>query len=168
MSGNPEHRDKDTQPIVSALNLILQQYASRNGVRVGKNKYFFPAASDHHKLSLGVEAFRGFFVSVRPMYKQLMVNINVCMTAFYTPGSLAQAMDAFQSETGGGMPHSFADKLRVSTKHLGYTRKFVIHRIANGKTARTERFDCPELGGRVTVEDFFKRSTFQKCRNDVY
>lgn len=98
-------------------------------------------------------------MSVRPMYKQLMVNINVCMTAFYTPGNLAQAMQAFQQQTGGAMPQTFADRLKVSTKHLGYTRKFTIFRIMTGKTARTERFDCSELGGMVTVEDFFKRST---------
>lgn len=128
MSGNPQHRKLDTQPVISALNLILQQYASRRGVRVGKNKYFFPSSSEHHTLSLGVEAFRGFFMSVRPTYKQLMVNINVCMTAFYVPGNLAQAMLAFLRQSSGGMPQSFADKLKVSTKHLGYTRKHTIFR----------------------------------------
>ncbi|TFK81085.1 Piwi-domain-containing protein [Polyporus arcularius HHB13444] len=157
MSGDPRHRDVDTQPLVSALNLVLQQYASRRGVRVGKNKYFFPSSSQHHPLSLGVEAYRGFFMSIRPMYKQLMVNINVCMTAFYTPGNLAEAMLAFSQQTGGGMPQSFADRLKVSTKHLGYTKKHTIFRIMTGKTAATEKFDCPELGGMITVENFFKR-----------
>ncbi|EJF62043.1 Piwi-domain-containing protein [Dichomitus squalens LYAD-421 SS1] len=157
MSGKPEHRNIDTQPLLSALNLVVQQYAQRHGVRVGKNKYFFPTSSEHHTLSLGVEAFRGFFMSVRPMYKQLMVNINLCMTAFYNPGKLADAMDAFQRQSRGGMPNSFAEKLKVSTKHLGYTRKFTIYRIMNGKTARKETFDCQEFGGRITVENFFKR-----------
>ena len=159
MSGRPEHRKIDTQPLLSALNLILQQYAQRHGVRVGRNKYFFPTSSEHHTLSLGVEAFRGFFMSVRPMYRQLMVNVNLCMTAFYTPGRLADAMDAFQRRSRGGMPNSFADKLKVSTKHLGFTRKFTIHRIMNGKTARKESFHCEEFGGKITVENFFKRST---------
>ena len=145
--------------MISALNLILQQYASRKGVRVGRNKYFFPSSAEHHPLSLGVEAYRGFFMSVRPMYKQLMVNINVCMTAFYTPGNLAEAMLAFSRQTGAGMPQSFADRLKVSTKHLGYTRKHTIFRIMTSKTAAKEKFDCPELGGMITVENFFKRST---------
>ena len=56
------------------------------------------------------------------------------------------------------MPQSFAENLRVTTKHLGYTRKYMIHRIMTSKTARSERFDCAELGGKVTVEEFFKRS----------
>lgn len=167
MSGNAQHREIDTQPLVSALNLILQQYASKRGVRVGKNKYFFPSSSDHHPLSLGVEAYRGFFMSIRPMYKQLMVNINVCMTAFYLPGNLGEAMLAFLRQSRGGMPHAFADKLKVSTKHLGFTRKYTIHRIMTNTTARKEKFNCAELGGMVTVEDFFKRSTFIHFVTDI-
>ncbi|KAI1784815.1 Piwi-domain-containing protein [Ganoderma leucocontextum] len=155
MSGG--HPDIDTLPLVSGLNLILQKHAQKNGVRVSKTKYFFPSSSQHHHLSLGVEAFRGFFMSVRPMYKQLMVNINVCMTAFYVPGPLEQRMDQFLHETRGAMPQSFADKLKVSTRHLGFTRKHTIHRIMTGKTARTERFNCEEFKGMISVEDFFKR-----------
>ncbi|PIL34461.1 Argonaute [Ganoderma sinense ZZ0214-1] len=155
MSG--EHPGIDTLPLVSALNLILQKYAQRNGVRVSKTKYFFPSSSQHHHLSLGVEAFRGFFMSVRPMYKQLTVNINVCMTAFYVPGPLATRMDEFLRQTGGAMPNSFFERLKVSSKHLGYTRKYTIHRIMTGKTARAEKFNCEEYKGMISVEDFFKR-----------
>ena len=158
MSGNPEHRELDVLPVVSAMNLIMQQFASKRGVRVSKTKYFFPTPGEGHRLSLGVEAHRGFFMSVRPTFKQLMVNVNVCMTAFYTPGNLAEAMKAFLGETRGGMPQTFADRLKVSTKHMGYTRKYTISRIMTSKTARSEKFDCAELGGRVSVEDFFKRS----------
>ncbi|PIL23408.1 Argonaute [Ganoderma sinense ZZ0214-1] len=157
ISGKPEHRGIDTQPHISALNLILQQYAQRNGVRVSRNKYFFPSSSERHRLSLGVEAMRGFFISVRPVYMQLTVNVNLCMTAFYVPGNLAQRMDEFHQRTGGAMPDWFADKLKVSTRHLGFTRTYVIHTIMTGKTARQERFNCPEFGGMVSVEQFFKR-----------
>ena len=87
-----------------------------------------------------------------------MVNINVCMTAFYTPGNLAQAMDAFQSQTGGAMPSYFAERLKISTKHLGYTRKYTIHKVMTSLTARSHRFDCQEMGGQVTVEQYFKKS----------
>lgn len=160
MSGNPSYRNTDVLPLISACNLIFQQHASKFGVRVGRNKYFFPASSEHHPLSLGVEAFRGFFMSVRPMYKQLMVNINVCMSAFYTPGKLDEAMLAFQRESAGGMPQSFANRLKVSTKHLGYTRKYTIFRIMTGKTAQNERFNCDELNGVVSVESYYQRSAY--------
>ena len=156
---NGGHPDIDTLPLVSALNLTLMKHAQRTGVRVSKNKYFFPSSSEHHTLSLGVEAFRGFFMSVRPMYKQLTVNVNICMTAFYVPGRLDQRMDEFSQQTRGNIPHSFFERLKVSTKHLGFTRKYTIHRVMTGKTARTERFNCEEFKGMISVEDFFKRST---------
>lgn len=156
MDGNDQ--DYDSQPLISALNLILQQHASNTGVRVGRNRYFFSAATQAPLgLSLGIEARRGFFMSIRPTYKQLMVNVNVCMTAFYTPGNLAQAMMAFQQQTGGGMPRTFTDKLKVATTHLGYTRKKAIFRVSD-QTARQIKFDCQELGGIVTVEQYFQRS----------
>ncbi|KAI1794380.1 Piwi-domain-containing protein [Ganoderma leucocontextum] len=156
MSGKAEHRGVDTSPHISALNLILQNYAQRNGVRVSRNKYFFPSSSEHHRLSLGIEAFRGFFTSVRPAYKQLMLNVNACMTAFYVPGNLAQRMDEFLQQTGGTMPQSFADKVKVSTEHLGFTRAYVVHGIMTGKTARKEQFNCKEFGRMISVEQFFK------------
>jgi Argonaute linker 1 domain len=75
LNGSAEARGYDTLPLISALNLVLQQNASRTGVRVGKNRYFFPSSAK--KISLGprVEAWQGFFASVRPTYKQLMVNV---------------------------------------------------------------------------------------------
>lgn len=160
MDGRPEHRNIDTQPYLSAMNLVVQSYASKHGVRVGRNKYFFPSPTEHYVLSLGVEAHRGFFMSIRPMYKQLMVNINVCMTAFYTPGNLAQAMMAFQQQSQNGMPQAFANRLKVATRHLGYTKKSTIFKIMTSLTARTARFDCEEFGRKVTVEEFFKLSEY--------
>ncbi|PCH34807.1 Piwi-domain-containing protein [Wolfiporia cocos MD-104 SS10] len=156
MQGRPESRNEDLLPLMSALNLVLQQHAANTGIRVGKNRYFFGGSSTPMQLSLGVEAWRGFFISVRPTFKQLMVNVNVCMTAFYTAGNLADAMIMFRNQSGGGMPSRFYDKLKVSTTHLGYIRKKAIFRIER-ETARQSRFQCDELGGKVTVEEYFKK-----------
>ncbi|KAI0919501.1 hypothetical protein AcV5_001553 [Taiwanofungus camphoratus] len=154
MEGQPEHRDHDPLPLVSALNLVLQQHANKTGTRAGRNRYFFPS-SERRPLALGLEAWKGFFMSVRPAYKQLMVNINVCMTAFYVPGNLADAMRAFERQAGG-MPTEFSQKLKISTSHLGYTRKRTILRIMSTNAQETT-FSCAELGGTVTVEQYFSR-----------
>lgn len=156
LDGKPDHRDDDILPLVSALNLILQQHASKMGVRSGRNRYFFPSLA-RFPLGLGLETWKGFFMSVRPAYKQLMVNINVCMTAFYTPGNLAEAMIAFNNQSQGGMPRAFVEKLKISTTHLGYVRKRGITGVMP-TTARRTQFQCEELGGMVTVEQYFKRS----------
>jgi len=75
MEGQPESRDYDPLPLISALNLVLQQKASRVGVRVGQSRYFFPATFEKYNLSVGVFAMQGFYASVRPAYKELMVNV---------------------------------------------------------------------------------------------
>ncbi|KAI0919496.1 hypothetical protein AcV5_001549 [Taiwanofungus camphoratus] len=154
MEGQPEYQDHDPLPLIPALNLVLQQHANKIGIRVGRNRYFFPS-SERRPLALGLEAWKGFFMSVRPAYKQLMVNINVCMTAFYVPGNLADAMRAFERQAGG-MPTEFSQKLKISTSHLGYTRKRTILRIMSTNAQETT-FSCAELGGTVTVEQYFSR-----------
>ncbi|KAG6897857.1 hypothetical protein C0992_009995 [Termitomyces sp. T32_za158] len=163
MSGKAESRDYDPLPFVSALNLVLQQNASRNGVRVGKNRYFFPASSQSVNLGTGVEAFQGFYTSVRPSYKQLLVNVNVCMTAFVVPGDLANALMSFSRGSHGAMPtlpKSFG-RIRVRTKHLGHTRP--IKRIGT-TSARNTKFNCDELGGVVSVERYFEKKYNIKLR----
>lgn len=158
IQGRPENRAYDPLPLVSALNLVLQQHASTHGYRVGRNRYFFKDRTQNTAMPLGVgiEAWQGFYMSVRPTYKQVSANINVCMTAFYSEGNLAERMWEFRSQSGG-MPSSFASKLKVTTKHLGYKRTWSILRIAS-TNARNERFNCEEYKGMISVEDFFKRS----------
>jgi eukaryotic translation initiation factor 2C len=92
LSGSTTHKDHDTLPLISALNLVLGQYATRTGgFRVGResnkdkskirysNKYFFPTSDLVPALRLrelpGLYMKQGFFLSVRPAFKELMVNV---------------------------------------------------------------------------------------------
>ena len=77
MDGSPEFRDFDVLPLVSSLNIVLQQYATRTGVRVGKNRFFFLSSADKIILGPGLQAVQGFYASVRPAQQQLMVNVYV-------------------------------------------------------------------------------------------
>ncbi|KAI0084517.1 ribonuclease H-like domain-containing protein [Irpex rosettiformis] len=156
---NGQQKQFDTGPFVSAMNLLLQKQmaagiAQSTAVRVGQNKYF-SLSQPSFPLSLGLEARRGYFMSVRPMYKQLMVNVNACMAAFYSPGNMADAMLAF-IRTQGAMPSQFVQRLKIETSHLGYSRRRPIRRIM-GTNARQQKFPCEELGGSVTVEQYFQR-----------
>jgi eukaryotic translation initiation factor 2C len=146
--------------MISALNLVLQRHPTRAGaIRVGKNRFFFPSKADTHPLGLGVEAWKGFYTSVRPSFSQLLVNVNVCMTAFYTPGNLAEAMIQFNRQSKGGMPRDFKSGLKVTTTHLGYKKRKPLRAITS-KSARDTTFDCEELGGKVSVEHYFLKSSF--------
>ncbi|KAJ6554204.1 Piwi domain-containing protein [Mycena capillaripes] len=133
LDGDVGSRDYNTLPIISALNLVLQQHAAKTGVRVGKNRYFFPASSEAVGLSLGVIAIPGFTMSVRPTCGGLMVNVNTCMTAFIRPGNLAKARIAFSGNSNGAMPtlpKALAKCIKVTTHHTGRKMRRPIKAIA--------------------------------------
>lgn len=140
----------------SALNIILSSHAggAGQGVLVGRSRFFFPSTAPT-PLGGGLEAWRGFYASVRPTYKQLMVNVNVCTTAFYTPGNLARAMIEFRDASFDARPNAFVKGVRIRTMHLGY-RKTV--RKLSSVSARAHRFDTTEYGN-VSVEEYFRKST---------
>jgi eukaryotic translation initiation factor 2C len=159
--GQPQYRGYDPLPVISALNIILAAHPSRagadGGVMVGRNKFFFPSPSAPPvSLGGGLEAWKGFYSSVRVAHKQLMVNVNVCTTAFYTPGNLAEAMISFLNASHGARISAFVKGVRVKATHLGYRK--TVKNIAKA-TPGQHRFDCAELGGTVTVEEYFKRSS---------
>jgi eukaryotic translation initiation factor 2C len=169
MAGNSQYRGYDILPVIAALNLILAAHPSRTGpgggVMVGRNRFFFPSPSAPPvSLGGGLEAWKGFFSSVRVAYKQLMVNVNVCTTAFYTPGNLAEAMTTFERASFGGRFTAFVKGVRVKTTHLGYKKTV---KNAKKETPDQHRFDCTELGGMVSVEEYFKRSQHRFCSVSV-
>ncbi|CAA7266206.1 unnamed protein product [Cyclocybe aegerita] len=157
MAGQPQYRDYDIMPVISALNVILAAHPNRSGgggVMVGRNRFFFATAMQPVNLGGGLEAWKGFYSSVRPSHNQLMVNVNVCTTAFYKPGSLVAAMQEFASSSFGARPAAFVRGVRVKTTHLGY--KKTVKKMSN-LTARQHKFKADEYGGReVTVEEYFK------------
>ncbi|ESK90163.1 argonaute-like protein [Moniliophthora roreri MCA 2997] len=155
--GQPQYKDYDIMPILSALNLILAAHPTRStggGVMVGRNRFFFPTVMQATDLGGGLEAFRGFYSSVRPTHNQLMVNVNVCTTAFYKPVNLADGLTEFMNASFGARPNAFLKGVRVRTTHLGY--KKTIKGMSN-LSAREHRFYCEEFGSEVTVEEYFKR-----------
>ncbi|KDR70848.1 hypothetical protein GALMADRAFT_144328 [Galerina marginata CBS 339.88] len=123
LKGKPEHSDIDTSSTISALNLILSAHPNRfvgGGTVVGRNRFFFPTATQPSNLGGGLEAWNGFYSSVRPTRNGLMVNVNVCTTAFYKPGNLAESMVAFTKSVFRGNRSAFVRGVRVKTQHLGH------------------------------------------------
>ncbi|KAJ7178055.1 argonaute-like protein [Mycena filopes] len=157
LGGDPQYKNYDILPVIAALNIILAAHPNRpgGGVMVGRNRFFFPSQTERPvPLGGGLEAFRGFYSSVRPAHMQLMVNVNVCTTAFYIPGNLARAMEDFRSSSFGARVSAFVRGVRIKTLHLGYKKTV---KTVFSKSARQHRFDCAEFGGMVTVEEYFRR-----------
>ena len=84
-----------------------------------------------------------------------MVNVNVCATAFYSEGNLAEAMNVFEQASFGARMSAFVQRLRVRTDHLGHQK--TVKRLAK-LNAKQHKFEAQELGGMVTVEEYFRRS----------
>jgi len=155
LNGDDQYRNYNILPVISALNIILAAHPLRSGIKLGQDRYFFRSAATPQHLGGGLEAWKGFYSSVRPAHRQLMVNVNVCTTAFYTPGNLAVRMKEFEASSFDARMEAFCRGVRVKTTHLQY-RKTV--KCLARQTARQYAFQCDELGGRVTVEQYFLRS----------
>ncbi|KAG6884814.1 hypothetical protein C0993_008033 [Termitomyces sp. T159_Od127] len=156
LEGQPQYRGYDILPVISALNVVLSSHPNRSGgsgVMVGRNRFFFPSEAAPASLGGGLEAWKGFYSSVRPSHNQLLVNVNVCTTAFYTPGNLARAMVEFQESSFGARANVFVKGVRIRTTHLNY--KKTVKNLASFN-ARQHSFHTDEYG-TVTVETYFKR-----------
>lgn len=165
LNGEASHREYDFSLVLSAYNLVLQAHAAHRGVRVGSGgesrgggRYFFPPeARENFSLSLGVEAWKGFFMSARPVYKQLMVNVGVCMTPFYERDNLADVIIKFRTLSHGAVPQRFAQKLKVTMTYLGYKSTKQLRKITD-RPARRTFFPCDEFkNNNMSVEDYFKK-----------
>ena len=149
-----QYRDIDIAPLLAAVNIILAQHPSKEGVVVGRNRFFFP--QDIQSMGGGLEAWKGFYSSARPSYKQLMVNVNVATTAFYSEGNLANAMIEYRNHTFGARAEVFVKGLRVQTTHIGF--KKTIKKLSN-RNAKNYKFAWDEEKREVTIEEYFRRST---------
>lgn len=90
----------------------------------------------------------------------MMVNINVCMTAFIEQKSMAMAIMDYQDGSRGAFPNLKdlfqKSTLRVKATHLGYKKKV---RGIEQRTAHQVSFVCEEMGNRtVTVAQYFQQS----------
>ena len=157
MNGDVANIDRieEVDPVISAYNLVVQRQAAQQGYRFGKNRYFLP--ENPAKIGQHIVALMGFYSSIRPC-KQLMANVNVCMSAFHEPGRLSDALSAFASGSFDASPQELMRKLKVSTQYLGYKRIRTINRIFLGSSARQHRFSCVEFGGMISVEEYYLKS----------
>jgi len=156
----------DIQPLLSALNVIISNYPSRTGVMVGgsdgkktnrANKFFFPQQVT--SMSGGLEAWKGFYTSVRPIYKSIAVNVNVATTAFYTPMNLLAAMEQARGVINPKRFTSYYFGIRVSTSHLKYKGRKTIRRVMDqGADKQTFILGEGANAKKVTVQQYFQQT----------
>ncbi|KDR79292.1 hypothetical protein GALMADRAFT_137154 [Galerina marginata CBS 339.88] len=158
LEGELQYRDYDITPAISVLNIILAAHPNRSGgggILVGRNRFFFRTANQPFSLGGSLEAWKGYYSSVRPTHNQLMANVNVCNMAFYTPGNLATSMIAFANSSPNATHSAFVKEVKVKMTH----RRFqgTVKKLHN-MNAREHKFDVDETGGKMSVEEYFKKT----------
>ena len=150
---------EDVDPVIAAVNLVMQRQASQLGWRFGRNRYFF---NDKQKSLIGTRiwALMGFYSSVRLGNKLTLVNVNNCMSAFCEPGKLSDALRAFSVTSIDAIPREFMRKVKVSTRYLGYKRIMTIQRVV-GISANRQMFPCEEFGGMTSIREYYFKSASQ-------
>jgi eukaryotic translation initiation factor 2C len=110
--------------IIQALNIVMGNYPKTvpQVFSVGANKHFAlsPASSEQMSLGAGLQAIRGFFVSVRSATSRILLNIQVKHTACYEDGPLGRLMSVYLAQNGGSMVKlgNFLKRVRVRVTHI--------------------------------------------------
>ena len=119
-----EHRES----MLQALNILLGHHAksTRTTTMVGGNRAF-PNTKDTENLYLteGLEAVRGYFLSVRLASSRTLVNVNVSHGAFYEAIKLSELIENWITDQGRRLGdedwvrlEAFLKGLKVRTNYL--------------------------------------------------
>lgn len=96
---NSSKRQQILQDIQSVI--IRQPSKNRTNFSGSKSTKFYPFdgnAVESSQLVTGVVALKGYYTSVRSSTLRLLANVNVCTSAFYEHGNLAEIMKMFIKE----------------------------------------------------------------------
>ncbi|KAL4977719.1 ribonuclease H-like domain-containing protein [Aspergillus desertorum] len=110
--------------ILQALNIILGHYpkSAESVASVGTNKHYaiHDDVAEKFNLGSGLEALRGYFVSVRAATARLLVNVQVKYVACYQEGPLYQVVREFQYANGRSVYtlKKFLNRVRVRISHI--------------------------------------------------
>lgn len=159
--------------LIQAFNVFLNHFAKSHDNLVTFGNKTFPRDVAGKDLGGGLMAVQGFFSSVRVATGRILVNVNVCCSAFYQPGSLTTLMTAHGLQDRYRL-EQFLKGVRVKTCHTRKPRIKTILALASpsdGQGSNQQRPKVPEFGATsdqvlfwlrehnryVTVSDYFRR-----------
>ncbi|KAI9786408.1 MAG: hypothetical protein M1839_006868 [Geoglossum umbratile] len=166
------------EEMTQALNIVIARHANTTlgTVSLSGNK-FFPTTGGLEEfidLSGGVIAIRGYYTSVRTATLRVLLNLNVCTSAFYQSTQLSDLMMKQWNICGRKWDgvESFIKKLRVETTYLKDKSGQIVRKFKNVSgfaqppqnafaTLREVKFDSEY--GAISVAAFFKESEYVYC-----
>lgn len=168
---------EDKDALLQAFNVFLNHYAKCQGNLVTIGGKTFPKDTIGRDLGRGLTAIRGFFSSVRAATGRILVNVNVCCSAFYRPGQLVWLISAYGTQDMYRLEQLLRG-VRVKLTHTGTPRIGTIKALASpsdGTESNQPRPIVPGFGAGpnqvqfwfqgqqryVTVSEFFYRCKTQ-------
>ena len=101
----PNYATADLEPTKRALNIMISKCfgeATNDMIQVGANKFFHKRGThalfskDTHgsvQSSVALEAMRGYFYTVKPGVRNVLLNINPCTSAFFKKVRVSEVME---------------------------------------------------------------------------
>ncbi|KAI9597284.1 Piwi domain-containing protein [Syncephalis fuscata] len=148
-----------------ALEVIFRHMAASRFLSIGRSLY---TGEDSSPLPGGVEAWRGYYMTVRPGETGLMLNINTTTSAFYRQGPLIQFVADALYVNG---PERIASRLNNNSikgleRHLknikvhvthrqGFKPRYGIHSLTR-KSAKDTVFSIGDTKEKTNVASYFQ------------
>src|SRR4051794_32291564 len=117
-----------------ALNVLIRHRPSMMYKKIGRSFY---TSQGSRSLYGGVEAWQGYFQSIRPTPGKLMINININAAAFYESGNLVQMVVKILEKRSIEDLRRITDRDRLKLeKMLKNLKIYVTHRGGNASKRR--------------------------------
>ena len=112
--------------LIQALNIILGFHPKSDAsvLSIGSNKHFaIDERREFHSLGAGLEALRGYLISVRPATARLLVNVQVKHAACYETIPLGLLIQRYTNANGSNIYklEKFVKRLRIHVTHISRT-----------------------------------------------
>ncbi|KAJ6025043.1 hypothetical protein N7540_005840 [Penicillium herquei] len=124
-SSNVEGPLMQQEQIVQALNVIMGHHpkTQQSVVTIGGSKHFSldAAIAERFNLGGGLEAIRGFFISVRAATARALLNVQVKYLACFQEGPLPAVIGEYQYTSGRGNTYrldAFVKGMRIRSTHI--------------------------------------------------
>ncbi|KIO16424.1 hypothetical protein M407DRAFT_33925 [Tulasnella calospora MUT 4182] len=122
IEGRKASHDKSSQMTVTACNVAIRMQPIRDLAII--KKHFFNRA-DYGDLGRGVELWRGYFQSVRPMIENMVVNVDIGSIAFYRHGPLIGLCMEYLGQSPDANPLPFLGGNYVDARTRRELLKFI-------------------------------------------
>ncbi|XVE59482.1 hypothetical protein DITRI_Ditri05aG0049400 [Diplodiscus trichospermus] len=126
--------DPCPQETIQALDVVLRAKPSENYTVVGRS-FFSPKLGHTGELGNGIEYWKGFYQSLRPILMGLSLNIDVSARSFYEPVLVTKFVAKHLKDADLSMPMSDQDRIKVKKalkgvkvelSHMEYAKTYKI------------------------------------------